>query len=348
MTNIAGRTKRPKPPPEHADRKCMMARSIPTSHLTPADDLRHLLEVSEKRAVNIRGAGPETALELLHWLDRIVALLAELKAEGVDLRSELVRWEALQGAVRRHASDLQAELRELGGLAACRKQRDEAPPPDLWWWWLDAEDRQRRTKTLVRLSLAALALVVLFLAGRWVLHTFFPVDPAVTQALEYRNEGDRWLEQGDLTQAIASYEAALALQPDDIGYLATLAAMYQVTGQTAKAAELEARLLQQVSPSQAHTALAQAMVYIDHPDLALPLAQQAAAEDPQNAQAFLVQADAYEARGDMEQAVNQLQQAVAIAEANNNDEIVAIAKVRLAYLLQRLPVQQSLQSTPNP
>jgi hypothetical protein len=145
-----------------------MAHSIPRQTKTQADDLRDLLENSYKLTVSIKGAGAEQATALLHNLDRIHDLFPRLEAQGVDLRPERGRWEEVQGAVRRHASQLRAELTPAGGLKALREALPSPPDPEeRWWWWLDVTARKHLGKRVL-VTVAVLAgILLLMLGGIW-------------------------------------------------------------------------------------------------------------------------------------------------------------------------------------
>lgn len=317
-----------------------MARTIPYQSLTPADQLRHLLDVSEKRSVNIKGMGPEAATELLHWLDHIDTLLPELEAGEIDLRAERVRWEAVLAAVKRHEHELRTELAAVGGLKALRQSQPTPPPLENWWWWLDVAAQQRRKKRLQRLALTLTAIVAIFFFARLAIKKFFPVDPQVVQSMELRSEGDRLIQAGDLPGAIAQYEAALAVLPDDNDTKVWLVALYTLTQQPEKAENLEKELNEALSPSDLHTALAQVYTQLGDPQRALPLAQQAISENSKNASAYLTLGGVYEALGDFRSAADQYERSAQIAEELELPEIQAVAKMRLAMMLQRLPAQK--------
>ncbi|NOZ73200.1 MAG: tetratricopeptide repeat protein, partial [Chloroflexi bacterium] len=305
-----------------------MARTIPYPSLTPADQLRHLLDASEKRSVSIKGEGADAAEELLQWLDRIATLLPELEAEGVDLRAERVRWEAVLGAVRRHEHELRAELAPIGGLKALRERQTTPPPPDHWWWWLDEAARERRKKQLQRFAITVIAIIVIFFVGRFVVNKLFPVDPNVIQSMELRNEGDRLIQEGDLQGAIAQYEAALAVLPDNNDTKVWLVVLYTLTQQPDKAAQLLKELEASLPPSNLHTSLAQVYIQLGKAEQAIPLAQAAISEDPQNPTAYLTLGSAYEALGDFRNAADQFELAAKMAEEQQQTEIQAVARIR--------------------
>lgn len=312
-----------------------MAHAISSSALTPADRLRFLLDASERRGVNIRGVGAAAAVELLHWLDEIDALFPALEAGGMDLAPERGRWQAVQGAVRRHERALRRELAAAGGLAALRAQQAPSPAPGQWWWRLDELARQRQRRTLVR-TLAALALLLLLLIGGLRLFNhLFPVDPAVAASFRLRAEGEQALRSGDMAAAIAHYEAARAAMTDDVDALAWLSVLYEIAGDEKAATAAATELARYLPPAAALALQSSLFSSLGHGERALTLATAAIAADPGTVQAYLSLGSAYELLDDPAQAMAAYEQATLAAEQSGDQTLQAIARVRLAYLLQR-------------
>ncbi len=311
-----------------------MARSIPRQTQTRADTLRDLLESCYRTGVNISSVDAEQARALLDEMDRILALFPQIEAQGVDLRAERGRWQEVQGAVRRHAHELRAALAPMGGLKKLRGDLDEAPSPERWWWWLDVIAHQRRRKR-IRNALAALAVIVLLLwGGVKVFEKLFPVDPAVAAAYEHKSNADNLVAAGKLSEAVIELEAARQADPDDLDTLSMLAALYQQLHQPQKAASLLQQLREAYPPSIVDSNLAQAHLIADAPQKALALALQAIEEDAANPQGYLVAGMAYEADGDVKQAMDYYQRAADVAHAAEDTQSEAFAKIRLATLLQ--------------
>ena len=313
-----------------------MARSLSSAPLTPADELRQLLGEAEKRAVNVRGSGPEQALELLRQLDAIAVLLPRIQAQGVSLQAEEGRWQTVQGAVKRHARDILREAGKGGGLERWRTDLPESPPPERWWWWLDVSSRQRTLKSL-RKSGMALALILLLLAGGvFLFRKLFPVDPALAESYRLQTDAEQLvMEGGDLSIALEKLEAANALTPDDPSILAWLVGLQQVQQQPQQAEARRAQLFEVASPSSAHTLLAETYARLHDFQRAADHAQQAIAADPDNAAAYLAAAGAALGRNDVQQAIRYLQSASDVAERTNDPQVQALARIQLATLLQK-------------
>jgi Tfp pilus assembly protein PilF len=312
-----------------------MARSISTTQLTPADELRRLLDDTEKRAVNIRGVGADRALELLHWLDEIDALIPELQAIGVNIQPELGRWQGVQGAVKRHSSSLQRELRPLGGLAKLRDEQDEPPPEDRCWWWLDVTGRRDSVERVRRTLLIITGIVVVLIAGVWLFQKLFPVDPAVQESYRLQTEAEQLtFDGGDPALILQKMEAAATLTPNDLDIQAWLVVLYEQQGQTDQAGAIRQQLLAAQPPSDVYTQLAQAYLQLGHYEQSLRAAEQAIAENPDDAAAYIAAGMAAAGVGDRVSAMSYLQEASDVAERTGNSELQAIARIQLAQLLQ--------------
>ena len=322
-----------------------MARSISTTQLTPADQLRRLLDDTEKRAVNIRGVGAEQAFELLRWLDEIDALIPELQAIGVNIQPELGRWQGVQGAVKRHGNSLQRELRPLGGLAKLRAEQAEPPPENRWWWWLDVTGKRDSVKRLRRSLIIIASIAIVLIAGVWLFQILFPVDPAVQESYRLQTEAEQLtFDGGDPALILQKMEAAATLTPNDLDIQAWLVVLYEQQGPTDQAEAIRQQLLAAQPPSDIYTQLAQAYLQLGHYDQSLHSAEQAIAEDPDNAAAYIAAGMASAGVGDRVNAMFYLQEASDVAGRTGNSELQAIARIQLAQLLQSPPL--SATSTP--
>ncbi len=326
-----------------------MARSIPRQTRTQADELRDLLETSYTIAVNVRGAGADQARALLDHLDRIFELLPQLEARDVDLRAERVRWQEVQGAVRRHAGDLRAELAPLGGLRTLREALPSQPSPEeRWWWWLDVTAQKNLRKRILITGAVIVGILALMVGGVWAFNKLFPVDPQVSIAYEHKSNADNLVLTGEFREALTELEAAYQATPDDPDILSMMAALYDLTDQEDKALPILRKLYDAYPPSIVDSNLAQAYSAAGAPEKALALAQQAIEEDPANPQGYLAAGMAYEARGDAEAAMDAYQKAAEAARAAGDYESEAFAKIRLATLLQKPALQTPEAATASP
>ena len=312
-----------------------MARSVSTTQLTPADELRRLLDDAEKRAVNVRGVGADQALELLRWLDDIDALIPKLQDMGTNIQPELGRWRGVQGVVRRYASNLRRELRSLGGLAKLRAEQAEPPSEDRWWWWLDVTGRQNALKRVRKGAFTIIGIIVVLIAGAWLFQKIFPVDPVLQESYRLQTEAEQLVfDGGDPAIILQKMEAAAALTPNELDIQSWLVVLNENQGRLDRADALRKQLFDTFPPSTVYTQLAQTQLQLGNYEQALRSAEQAIEADPDDAAAYMVAGLAAESLGDRVAAMTYLQEASDVAERTGNAELQAIARIQLGQLLQ--------------
>lgn len=323
-----------------------MAKALRDAQMTPADELRELLTASEKLVVNLRDV-PDGALRLLENLDRIAELWPELEAAGVDLRPESGRWETLQGLVRKQARTILGQLRPQGGLPALRA-RYHGDGKAEWWWYLAERTREETIRRARRAAVIAVALVALGAAVVFLLRVLFPVDPKVQASLSHRMAGQQKIEgSGDYAAALADFQEAVKLTPDDPEAWLWLGVTQEKLGDE-DAARASFERARAVARSEIDFRLARASIYI-----ALQMLDQARVDieevlqrDPENPQAYYFLASVLEGQGKYMEAAVALQRASDLAEARNNAELTAMARYRLAMMLQQLQVKSLPEPTP--
>lgn len=306
--------------------------------LTPADELRHLLDEAENRAVNLRGVGPDKATQLLLWLDRIDALIPELEAIGVNIQPELGRWEGVQGTVQRYAANLQRELRPVGGLAQVRAEQPQAPPQDHWWWWLDVTGRKNTIKRIRKSVIWIVGIAIVVIGGIWLFQILFPVDPAVQESYRLQIAAEQlMMDGGDPALILQNLEEAAALMPGQMDIQSMLVVLYEELGNQDRADAIRQQLFDTFSESDVYAQLAQ--TYFERSDFkkALAFAKIAIEANPDNAVAYMSAGLAAEALGDRMSAVGYLTEASEVAERTDEVELQAIARIQLGQILQSPP-----------
>jgi tetratricopeptide (TPR) repeat protein len=323
-----------------------MARAIRDGTITPADELRSLIADSEKLLANLRGSGSNAA-DLLHNMDRIDALWPELEAAGADLRAETGRWEALQNGVRAAAPRIVRQIHRSGRLSALRA---EAHPDGqaAWWWHLDREMASRAGRRLRRIVLIVVVLVALVFAAGVILNRLFPVDPRVREASDKIMDARTLIQNNeDYAGALPLFEEAAALTPNDSEAWLWLGATQQKLGQTQASAESFAEAADLIPVAVDYRAQ-RATIYLALGMLDESLAEvdAALAMDPENPQAYIIQAGVFDIRGQVMEAIQALQQAADFADKRNLSSLSASARYQMGMLMQRMPVAPASSPTP--
>ena len=325
-----------------------MAQALRYEPVTPADELRELLTDNEKLVVTLRGQGAGS-LTLLQNMDRIAALWPELEAAGVDLRPEAGRWETLQASLRKHGPRLVRELRAAGGLPALRAQY-HADDEAAWWWYLAEDIQAHNVKRWLRAGILILSVVVAGAAVIFLLNKLFPVDPNVRASMSRQLAGQQKIEDDtDYQGALTDFQAAVALTPDDPDPWLWLGCTQQKLGNDADARASFQRA-QALSKEKLDFWLARIPIYanLQMPDEARNDIDAVLAQDPENPQAYFYLAGILENQEQYRAAAEALQRTSDLADARNDAQLTAIARYRLAILMQRMQAKAFALPTPTP
>ncbi|PKO23125.1 MAG: hypothetical protein CVU38_05760 [Chloroflexi bacterium HGW-Chloroflexi-1] len=325
-----------------------MDRALRAEQITPADELRALLATSEIAVANLQDK-PVDALALLRDMDRIAGLWPVLEAAGVDLRPEAGRWETLQASLRKRASALLRRLRATGGLPALRATHHVGDEP-AWWWYLAEETRSRRRQQGVKLGVIVAGVVAIGVAITFLFKILFPVDPNLQASMVSRMDGQQKIQnQADYQGALADFQKAVDATPDDPEPWLWLGGTQQKLGDNA-AAEVSFQRARALYKSEKDFLLSHAAIYI-----AMPMPEQARADletvlaiDPENARAYYYLASVFELEESHLDAVNALQRASDLAEAQNDAALTAMARYRMALLMQQVQARSFALPTPTP
>jgi len=297
-------------------------------------ELRRMLRSCELAVANLKGLGAG-ALDLLRTLDSVAGALEVRENLGMDVRSEETRLEAIQNILRRKISLLLKELRAVGGLASARTREDPPPLESHWWWYLDLVHSKRQRARLQRyLRVTAIGVALVTLAV-FAYRRFVPRDPILEAKMEHTSLAERYIEDGNVSAAVAEYEAARAVDQSDPDILIWLGVLYERQERSGEAQEAFAKAEGLVG-DRAEFLVMRGFSYgqLGYVDEALADGQAAVALNPDLAQAHLVLAGAYEVRGDTRRAMEELEITAQLAQKDGNDSLYVIAKTRQAMLMQ--------------
>ncbi len=314
---------------------------VPSAAHTPADRVREVLDQAERLVYDLRGAAPQV-LKLLHLLDQAAEALAELEAAGMDVRAERVRFETVQRQLRRRQG------RFLAGAGAALREERAAVQPDRvrWWWFLDEAVALQRRQQLRRVLVWALVAVIL-LAVTWLVYDrFIAPPPHVRQAFHHSTTGGRLVEEGDLRAALAEFEAAAVLNPDDPDPWLWQGVIHFELNELDRA-ELAFEAARSLYETDLDFLLDRGMTYLRVGDLDAANAdvEQAILENPDAGSGYYLRASIAGERGDYPAAIADLERAEELAHAAGDMQLEATARTQRAMVMQLLP---SHQSTPSP
>jgi len=294
------------------------------------DEAREALDQIEARLPSLRGTGGE-AVQLLALLDRVAETLDRLEVAGADVRAERGRLDSAWQALQRHARTF---LREAGD--ALREERDRRGPGPLRpWWYLDQAYARQQRRNLLRRGLLALG-GVLLLVLTWLMYDrFLAPPPEVRQALRHADQGQDWALSGDLERALAEFEAAAALTPDDPEMWLWVGLLRQRLGDEAGANQAYEKARQQGLDEKAfHFQRGTFLLQIGDAEAAMADAESAIALAPEWGYGYYLRACVEVLQGETQAAVIDYQRAADLAQAVEDHELEAMARTQMGFLLQ--------------
>jgi tetratricopeptide (TPR) repeat protein len=318
--------------------------SVAPATSTPADSLRGLLGEAELVGANLRGAGPRV-VRLAHLLDQIADLLAEMEAAGVDVRAERGRNETVCRRLRRQKGRFLAEA----GRAFQQERAAVAPDRARWWWFLDEELALERRQRLRQGLLWGAVLVVGCAISGLVYDRFIAPPPEVRRAYQYSTTGESFAEEGDLGTALAEFEAAIELTPDNPTLWVWKGVIHSQLDQTEQAEEafLTARSLYGEGTGFLQD---RGMTYLrlGNVDAAAADVEQIITQEPESGVGYYLRASVALARDDYQAAIDDLDRASELAQAAGDTQLEATVRVQRAMVFQMWTAQVSPSPTPTP
>jgi tetratricopeptide (TPR) repeat protein len=290
------------------------------------------LDRVEAKAGKIGMNSAEQAFSILHKLDEIHMRMATIANEQ-SRRVVETQFEVITTKISKEAS---AFIRDLGGTGALRKERARvAPSEDRWWWFLDSILAERRKKSFNRgmVSLGTVLVALLVLAG--IYQIFLAPDPAVAARYAHEQSARDLMMQGDLQTALEEVDKGLQYAPLDPVLLIIRGVILESLGRDTEAQQamnqaakgLESREEFLVTRGQAYSMVGEL-------EKAAVDAAEAIALNPDFAQGHLLAGQVNEMEKNYQQALVDYENAYAAAEKSRQFQMAALARTRMAMLMQ--------------
>lgn len=286
--------------------------------------------------------GANDALAILYSLDELYPRIQAIESES----SRKIVEGQLEGILARIEKEAGQLIRDVGGTQRYEEARREAQPPaEHWWWYLDERLAEKRKHSLRR-SLIVLAGIVLVVTVLGLVYQFF-LAPSPEVAARYRHEQTArdLLMNGDPAGALEEVNEGLTYGEDDPQLLILKGVIYDSQGQTEEAEQAYAQA-EKGFTNRVDFLVQRGQDYIltNQMEKALKDGQEAVSIAPDQAQGYLLVGQAYEMLGEYREALDAYEKCFEVAEATDEAEIAAYARVRIAMLVQSMSAPVPTQS----
>ncbi|MHB0856757.1 MAG: tetratricopeptide repeat protein [Anaerolineae bacterium] len=306
---------------------------LDTEAVTSVKQLRDMIRQLEIGAATLKGRGVD-ALELLKLRDLVDEQLQHYTLEGVDLRPERTRVETIDNVFARKTSQLNHELRSIGGLAGARQQVQ--PREDQTWWFSDIVQSDRQRRTVLKTGGIVVGILLVLIVGNAILDRLYGLSPLEKEARAHVSTAEQQVVGGDIDAAIAEYEQALAVDPSMGDAQVALGVLYEAKGRTEDAEKALTEAEAAIGERWRYLlTLARTYEGLGKFDEALVAADEAVALAPDSPEAYLTRGGLHEQIGNIDAALDDLERASTLASEQGVDQIYVLARYRYGMLLQR-------------
>ncbi len=307
--------------------------TVSTQKAQPTSSLHELRDALEKAERNLVRLDRTNIEKFLVQLDEIEAMWTGYDDPSA-MRSEDGRWQSILNRINTRPQLITDAASQAGGLAKLRAQH---PPATGLWWHVDERISGQRTQSVRKFGIIA-GLVVVALLAFWLINSFMSGDSGTAGVVNTGNASqqiDQLVEAKDWQAALTVVETARESAPDDVNLLVWDAVLAEQLGDDSRAETslTQAQAAFQESPAEFWTLVGNMRLQADNWDGAEEAAQQALALTPQDPTVTLLLANIAEARGDIPQAAEYLNQTIELA-GDSNAELAAVARIRLGNLMQ--------------
>ncbi len=306
---------------------------------TIGDELDRLEVWAGKIGMNSR----EQAYALLRGLDNAYRGMQAIENE----QSRKVAEAQFNGIIAKMQHEAGLMLRDLGGRASIIEERNRVQPSaEQSWWFLDEYLDGVRKRALRRLLLTGGIIVAALAILAVVYQLFLAPDPEVAARYGRMQAAQDALMEGDFEQGLADVEQGLAVAPGDPELLTLKGVLQQMLGRADEAKATYAEAAGQFERAEDfYVTRGQMYVMASQPELALADSQEAIRRNADLAQAYLLAGQANEMLGMFQAALDDYDRAYTTAEATENLQLAAMARMRTAMLMQMMG-SQSLPTLP--
>jgi cytochrome c-type biogenesis protein CcmH/NrfG len=288
--------------------------------------------------------------DILHQMDEAYFRMQDLSRKGITFKGEEGQFENIGRNLKKDAGIF---LREAGGIRVLNAERVKVKPEqERWWWYLDQLQTEKRKGSLKRFGISLGIAVCVFVVLGLIYRFFLAPDPKVIAAIEASQNAQADASNGDLDKALIEVNNGLEVVPDSSDLWVMKGIILESLGRTDESQQAFAKAQQLINDQETFLLTkAQDYLIIGQNDQTIAAAQAALAINSESSKAYLILGSAYENNKDFTNAMAAYEKASTVGDASNDPTTVAQARIKLAYLMQAMPILNQATtpaSTPTP
>jgi len=289
---------------------------------------------------------PEQSQEFLKGLDEVQEKILQLEGK-ISRKTADGQFEGILVKLRKGARRF---VKDVGGAAALKSLREESKPPvENWWWYLDELLEKARRASLRRGGFGLLGIVLGLVIMVVIYNLFLAPDPATMARYQSEQKTRDELAQGNLSEALAQAEKGLQSAPSDPVLLILKGVILEEQGNTEQAQQVMVDA-EKYAKSREDFLYSRGQAYLlsggldkaaSDVDLIIRL-------NPESAQAYMLSGQINEQKKEYSRAFDDYGRAYDLADAHNQSQLAATARVHMADMLQYMVNTAQPTLTPVP
>jgi predicted Zn-dependent protease len=223
-------------------------------------------------------------------------------------------------------------------LSKLRAQRN--PPAENWWWFIDQWLEQKRSASIRKGITTTGIVVIIFVALIMAYQRFLAPDKVTQLKYDSISSAQQSMATGDFATALSQIDLALASSPDDTDLLIYKGVLLTKQNQKAEADKVFAQADKILNNHEALLST-RTLDYLQagDPKSSKASAQELIAYNSKSAEGYFYLAKSEELLGESTPALDDYNQAFALADAQGKSELAATIKISLAMMMQAMNSQ---------
>jgi tetratricopeptide (TPR) repeat protein len=220
-----------------------------------------------------------------------------------------------------------------------------APKRSRWWWYLDEAAARQRLSTLLRVGAVAAVVIALLAVAYLAYRRFLAPPPSVGQAYRRMEAGQGLVEEGNPAAALADFEAAAELTPQNPEPWLWQGVLYDGLNESDRA-QGAFDVAQSLYDTPLDFYLNRGRIYLEAGRLeqAETDAKRAIAENPASGWPYYLRAAVDVRRGAYDEALADLDRAAEMAQEAGDTQLEALARTQQVHVMRMAPL---LNPTPS-